>query len=236
MAASSSSEDSGSYSNTNQPRERENFTRMDVKFYEAAAKGEIEVIKVQGRYLNVLLTANKNTVLHIYITALAAEAESPTNFVDEVLKIHPSLLWQSNANDEIPLHIAARYGHTAVIKFLLERADQDPENGFRSAKKMLMMTNKEKDTALHEAVRYNHVVAAKLVMEKDREFSYFANVAGETPLYMAAERKFGKMVSEIIDTCKSPAYGGPLGRTALHAAVYWNSEGIIVNLFAYLPT
>ncbi|KAF5466021.1 hypothetical protein F2P56_015980 [Juglans regia] len=232
MAASSSFEGSGSSGNTNQPRERESITCMDPEFYEAAAKGNIEFFKVHGTHLNVQLTPNKNTVLHIYITALVAGAESPTNFVDEVLKIHPLLLWQANANDEIPLHIAARYGHTAVIKFLLERANyhilyQDLESGFRSAREMLGMTNKEKDTALHEAVRYNHLEAAKLLMVEDPEFSYFDNAAGETPLYMAAERKLQSMVSEIINTCKSPAYNGPLGRTALHAAACWEEPEVI---------
>ncbi|XP_041001601.1 ankyrin repeat-containing protein At5g02620-like [Juglans microcarpa x Juglans regia] len=142
------------------------------------------------------------------------------------------LLWQANANDEIPLHIAARYGHTAVIKFLLERANdhiscQDLESGFRSAREMLGMMNKEKDTALHEAVRYNHLEAAKLLMVEDPEFSYFANVAGETPLYMAAERILQSLVSEIINTCKSPAYNGHLGRTALHAAACWEEPEVI---------
>ncbi|KAG6668716.1 hypothetical protein I3843_01G183200, partial [Carya illinoinensis] len=204
---------------------------MDPKFYEAAAQGDIEFFKVHGTHPNhVPLTPNKNTVLHIYITSLdVAKAESPTNFVDEVLKIHPLLLWQGNANDEIPLHIAARYGHRAVIEFLLERANlihQDLESGFRSAREMLRMTNKERDTALHEAVRYNHLEAAKLLMEEDPEFSYFANGAGETPLYMAAERNFRDIVITIIDTCKSPAYNGPLGRTALHAAASWEEPGI----------
>ncbi|XP_035545056.1 protein ACCELERATED CELL DEATH 6-like [Juglans regia] len=62
-------------------------------------------------------------------------------------------------------------------------------------------------------------------MEVDPEFSFGANVDGETPLYLAAERQFPDLVSEILNKLKSPAYDGPLGRTALHAAACYDDEG-----------
>ena len=65
----------------------------------------------------------------------------------------------------------------------------------------------------------------KLLTEADPDFSYSANDAGETPLYMAAERQFPDLVSEILGTCRSPAHSGPLGRTILHAAVIWDDIG-----------
>ncbi|KAG7994844.1 hypothetical protein I3843_01G079200 [Carya illinoinensis] len=96
---------------------------------------------------------------------------------------------------------------------------------------MIGKLNKERDTALHEAVRHNHIeVVKQLLMEVDREFPFGANVAGETPLYLAAERCFTEVVSEILKTLKSPAYDGPLGRTALHAAAFWNNEGMTKKL------
>ena len=82
-------------------------------------------------------------------------------------------------------------------------------------------------TTLHDAVRHNHIeVVQQLLMEVDPEFSFGANVAGETPLYLAAERHFPDLVSEILNTFQSPAYDGPLGRTALHAATFSNDAGI----------
>jgi hypothetical protein len=57
------------------------------------------------------------------------------------------------------------------------------------------------------------------LISKDPNFSYSANDAGETPLYIAAERGFEDVLFQILDECKSPMHGGPLGRTALHAVV-----------------
>ena len=69
----------------------------------------------------------------------------------------------------------------------------------------------------------------ELLIEKDPEYTYGANVSGGTPLYMAAERGFTRIVQIIVDkshkTRTSPAYSGFMGRTALHAAVLCNDEG-----------
>ncbi|TKY59620.1 Ankyrin repeat-containing protein [Spatholobus suberectus] len=53
----------------------------------------------------------------------------------------------------------------------------------------------------------------------DPDYSYCANTANETPLYLASERRYQQVVAEILNKVKSPAYDGPNNRTALHAAV-----------------
>jgi hypothetical protein len=88
------------------------------------------------------------------------------------------------------------------------------------------MTNKEKDTALHKVVRYNCLKVVELLIKEDPNFSYSINDAGETPLYIPSERRFKSVLFEILDKCKSPMHGGPLGRrTALHAAIIHCDEG-----------
>ena len=242
-------------SNVNQATQTD-ITYMDHIFYEAAVEGMIETFKDNKEPLQHILTPNRNTVLHVHLITTESELsklsfkefvkecmglvyfveESKSlsiKFVGEILDMCPPLLWQSNAKYETPLHIAARYGHATIVKVLIERAKsphQELESGSNAAREMLRMTNVVKDTALHEAVRYNHHEVVKLLLAEDPDFSYSANDAGETPLYMAAERKFPNLVSEILCTCSSPAYGGPLGRTVLHAAVIWDDEGTI-NLF-----
>ncbi|XP_062176161.1 ankyrin repeat-containing protein ITN1-like [Alnus glutinosa] len=231
----SSSSKSQVFVNANKPEQNQSITFMDRNSYNAATKGKIKVFKniSDHKSLDHLLTANKNTIIHIYITALNSQfesripigrSESTTNFVKEILEMCSPLLCQANVKGETPLHIAARYGHYDIVKVLIECAKtshQDLERGIELVKEMLKMTNKEKDTALHEAVRFRHLKVVTLLIETDEYFSYSANDVGETPLYIAAERGFKDVVIEILDKCKSPIHGGggPLGRTALHAAV-----------------
>ncbi|KAF3971684.1 hypothetical protein CMV_004753 [Castanea mollissima] len=170
MDSPSSCEAQGS-TNANQPEETK-ISCMDLDVYNGATAGKIEVFKNSSPplHLQELLTPNGNTVLHVYLTALSKELESSTaNFVEEILKMCPSLLWQANAKGEIPLHIAARHGHVTMVEVLIKFADsrpQDVESGEKNAKEMLQITNKEKETALHEAIRYNHL---ELMMARFKE-------------------------------------------------------------------
>ncbi|XP_040989012.1 ankyrin-1-like [Juglans microcarpa x Juglans regia] len=210
------------------------ITCMDLNVYNAAAKGNISYFKdhsfLQPLDLEPFLTPNKNTVLHIFITTLKNQRESTNqkNFVGDILNLCPSLLCQVNVKDETPLHVAARFGHANIVEVLIEHAKyphhQDLGSGAKAVRKMLRMVNKEKDTALHEAVRYNHLEVTKLLIKEDPDFSYTVNEAGETPLYIAAERNYEELAKEILHNCKSPAYDGPLGRTALHAAILWDNR------------
>ncbi|KAF5962143.1 hypothetical protein HYC85_003352 [Camellia sinensis] len=58
----------------------------------------------------------------------------------------------------------------------------------------------------------------ELLAKEDPEFTHPPNNAKETPLYLAAERQHMNMVSMILKNRTSPAYGGPMCQTALHAA------------------
>ena len=211
---------------------------MEPDYYKAAAEGKIEVFENIPEPLNQLLTPNRNTVLHIHLTSLIEESKSSTAFVKEILTKCPILLWQANVKGETPLHIAARYGHVAIVDVLIGRAKalrQDLESGFdKTIKEMLEMTNNEKDTALHEAVRGNHLEAVKRLTEEGPDFSYSRNDSDETPLYIAVERNYKDVALHILDKCKSPAHDGPLGRTTLHAAVIWDDD--VGNVYLFFST
>ena len=124
--------------------------------------------------------------------------------MNEILKMCPSLLRQANAKGETLLHIASRYGHVCMVKVLIEH-EESPQK---------------------EAARNNHLAVVKLLIEKGPGFSYSANDIGETPLYIAVERNVKDLVFKILESCTSPAHGGPLGRTTLHATIIWNDKGI----------
>ncbi|KAK0606004.1 hypothetical protein LWI29_033087 [Acer saccharum] len=101
--------------------------------------------------------------------------------------------------------------------------------GSKNTRQMLQMINEAKDTALHEAVRYNHLDVVKELSVEDCELPYDANNAGETPLYLAAERGYAEVLQEILCTCISPA--DPNSRTALHMTVICNDITTTKRMF-----
>ncbi|PQQ01999.1 ankyrin repeat-containing protein [Prunus yedoensis var. nudiflora] len=224
---------------------------MDLDVFNAAKEGKIDVLRGHDpQHLNQILTPTSNTVLHVYIAyaitpKLVKPKEEapikPTSFVEDILQICPTLLWQQNKSGETALHMAAKHGLAEIVELLIQTAKarrcEDLEHGAAafalsssseeeaaSWKIFIRTPSKEKDTALHEAVRFKHLGVVEILIREDPDFSYPPNVAGETPLYLAAERRYKALFSEILGTCKHPTYQGPIGRTALHAAVIHGDE------------
>ena len=117
-------------------------------------------------------------------------------FVTQILVKCGRLVLLPNAKGETLLHIAARYGHSNIAKLLVQRVKAFPpadiENGIGADQKFIRATNDEKDTALHEAVRYHHIEVVKTLLEMDPDYSYRANNANETTLYLASQRQISK--------------------------------------------
>ncbi|XP_068344009.1 ankyrin repeat-containing protein NPR4-like [Pyrus communis] len=206
--------------------------RMDRDVFNAAKQGNLDILKEHGENLDKILTATKNTILHIYTACYSRptnnesedEILKSTNTVEDILKMCPALLWLQNESGDTALHIAARYGRAGIVRALLAATEtSDVEQGSEK-QKLIRKTNKKKDTALHEAARFNYFGVGKILTEADPEFSYSANDAGEAPLYLAVERGNTHYCLQILEGCKNPTYEGPNGRTALHAAVLRNDE------------
>ncbi|KAF4370682.1 hypothetical protein F8388_025061 [Cannabis sativa] len=211
-----------------------NSTRgMDSMMFQAAANGEIQVLKnivVNNQLcLDQLLTPEKNTVVHVNIIA---SKSSTMSFLEGILEMCPQLLLQTNSRGETPLHLAARYGHDLIVEFLiiraklLERSDLEKATLGVDGHGMMRQRNKEMDTALHEAVRFNHFKIVRILTKQDPHFTHLANEAGETPLYMAVEAEYLDLVDEILNNCSSPLTTGPYGRNVLHAAILTENTGL----------
>ena len=76
-----------------------------------------------SKRLSIFLTPNKNTVLHIHFTAEIIHESN--DFMKYIMKLCPSIVRQANAKGETPLHIAARNGHSAAVKFLMEHSSPE---------------------------------------------------------------------------------------------------------------
>lgn len=205
---------------------------MDPKVYRAATVGSWE--KLNSESWVDQLTPIGNTVLHVYVGRTLKRPHMNIEFIKNVLDQEAqrrtrSPLWHENDNGDIPLHLAARFGHLEAVEEFLRRAElvNDDE------RRMLMKTNKRKDTALHEAARGGYSRIVKLLVEADPSCPYEANDAKETPLYLAAERGCADCVTAILGTCapSALAYKGPCGRTALHVFVQWKQSGTFLAVF-----
>lgn len=205
---------------------------MDRALYRAASEGNVDILKQHIDRVEIQTTVHGNNVLHV------ATQFGQSQCVDEILQVCPSLLCRENIRGETPLHMAAREGYADIVKALIECAktiEQELESGLGGAAKMMLRaTNVDGDTALHVAVRNCHLEedkyleVVKLLTREDPEFPHPANNANETPLYLAAERgNHGvALVFTLLETCISPTYGGPVGRTALHAATLNDFTGL----------
>jgi ankyrin repeat protein len=181
-----------SYKMNSSDQQMNSITYMEPELYEAAEVGNINPFKDLPTSLNELLTPKKNTILHVYLENQRRGSKS-TDFVGQIIDMCPPLLLQANKKGEIPLHFAARYGRSNVVRVLIDRAKARPtdlESGVTEAKKMLRMANEEQDTALHVAARNIQAQVVEILTKEDPEFSYSANVHGETPLYIAANMRF----------------------------------------------
>ncbi|KAL7177785.1 hypothetical protein ACSBR2_031031 [Camellia fascicularis] len=156
----------------------------------------------------------------------------------EILNMCPSMYRKVNSRGDTPLHIAAREGHSTIVRALIEYAnalDEELKNRVGTTKDMMRMSNEAKDTALHGAMRNHHTIVVQLLTQEDPEVCHPAKNAEETPLYLAAEGGYVGLVFVILETCTVLAYGGPGGRTALHSAVIHNLEGCTRKLLQWKP-
>ncbi|PPD77118.1 hypothetical protein GOBAR_DD25944 [Gossypium barbadense] len=177
--------------------------------------------------------------LRNFITMIKREKRS--DFIEQILTKCPSLLLQTNAKGQTPLHVAAKNGHSAIVKLLIKSCakarDGDLELGMDqvcAVREMLRITDQESNTALHEAARCGNVEVVIALLEfEDPDFPYSANKKQETPLYIAARRRgSGRLLTLLLDKFKSTAHGGPHGRTALHAAAMAEDAGMLLNIAA----
>ncbi|XP_057470896.1 ankyrin repeat-containing protein At5g02620-like [Actinidia eriantha] len=207
---------------------------MDPSLYKAAMEGNIGVLMENRDRFEEQVTKTNNTVLHV-----TAQFKDRADNVREILQTQSSLLLRVNSRGETALHIAARNGRFRTVEALIEFSKtlgRDVESGVEITEKMVRTMSENKDTALHEAVRNNHLGVVKLLVEEDKGFSHVLNNSVETPLYLAAERHYPKIMSIILTTCTSPAFNGPNGRTALHAAAFYGCPGCVKDLIRWRPS
>ena len=200
---------------------------MDRSVYHAAVWGLCSSLKdstgqEDSKIGNQLTCGQGNTSLHI------ATKSGNKTFAEEILEEHPSLLLKQNVKGETALHIAARLGYVEVANLLISHAKRRDQvvGEARTDHLLIRAVNQEKNTALHEAVRNGHGDMVELLIGEDPSLTCVTNAAGESPLFIAVDRKFyeiARRILEIFPSCSSSEKDGFLsgrsGMTVMHAAV-----------------
>ncbi|KAI3868211.1 hypothetical protein MKX03_022894 [Papaver bracteatum] len=210
---------------------------MNYILYEAIKSGDIHQLhqivgdENSSTILSQMKTHLSNNTLHV------AVQYNQQVCVREICKRCPSLLLEQNFEGNTPLHIGARLDLLDVVKILLNCAshmiqlneEEDIEKGLgkeqssslpiTKLEQLVRMVNKKKNTALHEALQdaSEDSEIVPLLIKADRSCEYFANDAGETPLYLAA--RYGHY--DLVDILPCPTFAAPDGRSILHIAMLY---------------
>ncbi|TYJ40963.1 hypothetical protein E1A91_A04G178400v1 [Gossypium mustelinum] len=171
--------------------------------------------------------------LFLWVVIIKKKSEKRSDLIGQILTKCPSLLLQTNAKGQTPLHVAARNGHSAIVKLLIRSCakarDGDLEklgtDQVDAVTQMLRKIDQESNTALHEAAQYGDVeMVEELLKLEDPNSPYSVNKNQETPLYLAAMRGDERLLTVILNKWKSADHGGPHGRTTLHATTMAEDE------------
>lgn len=187
-------------------KDKAKIIEMGRKIYNAVIKGSLDVI-VEDKDVLRKVTSTENTILHV------AAKYGKVDVAKRIISERPSLLCETNKKGDTPLHIVASVGRLEMTKVLLECA-----KGIKVCKRLLRINNIEKDTVLHAAVRNGHHKIVEFLIEEDPGLTSLTNKVGEAPLFVAVDRRFGKIAMCILSKTPECSYEGRKGMNVLHAA------------------
>ncbi|EEF47394.1 ankyrin repeat-containing protein, putative [Ricinus communis] len=188
---------------------------MDPSLYQAITSGDLNcfdnLIGKNASKLFQVTADQENTILHV-----AAKLET-LQVAERVIGLCPSLLHKPNYNGDSPLHIAARLGRVRMCRLLINCADLLE---VEVEKELLRMQNLDHDTALHDAVRNGHFETVRLLIQQDSQLTRVINKAGESPLFLAVDRRSYEISQHILQAAPAVcSFKGRNSMNVLHAAI-----------------
>lgn len=212
---------------------------MDPKLYKTVMSGDQnsfnELVKSDPNILLKVTTSQGDTILHV------ATKFKRKQMAEEILKQQPLLVYQRNSKGDTPLHIAARLGSEETVEFFIDfstsaaKSPQVIEGGSANQDKLVRMVNSENETALHEAVKNDRYRVVEMLIKEEPELTELTNGAGESPLFVAVDRKLENIAKLILRADHRCSFDGRNNMNALHAAVVRSkSEGVHVEILFLL--
>ncbi|XP_048232391.1 putative ankyrin repeat protein RF_0381 isoform X2 [Ricinus communis] len=206
---------------------------MDPSLYQAITSGDLNcfdnLIGKNASKLFQVTADQENTILHV-----AAKLET-LQVAERVIGLCPSLLHKPNYNGDSPLHIAARLGRVRMCRLLINCADLLE---VEVEKELLRMQNLDHDTALHDAVRNGHFETVRLLIQQDSQLTRVINKAGESPLFLAVDRRSYEISQHILQAAPAVcSFKGRNSMNVLHAAIIraelvFKRRNMVVNILA----
>ncbi|KAK1308829.1 hypothetical protein QJS10_CPA09g01307 [Acorus calamus] len=199
---------------------------MDPRLYRYAMSGDTKsmrkLVKEDQLDLTLQLTLQSNNALHI------VAQHGHHAFAEALLALSPSLLFRSNFDGDLPLHVAARGGHMVLVDVFIDTlkniANPDDEvtdlesTDTSMPQAVWLKINLKGNTALHEAMRFRRTKVAMALLGFDPRLADGLNHAGESPLYLACELRMMVVVESIFSCGSTFRIEGLNGRTPLHAS------------------
>jgi ankyrin repeat protein len=221
--------------------------RMDVKLYDVASKGNIELLddhlraevpndQQEGQIAIHMtdgvrpepnrdsclsgVTCTGDTVLHIAARFGQIEA------AEKICQERTSLLTKTNDKLETPLHYAAQAGNLHLVRHFIGPA-LDGSN--IDLIELLQKRNKEGETALYHAIRHQQKEMVEELMRADPHSASIPDNNNVSPLYLATMMRSLPIVTSLCQllplNVSRGAYSGPDGQTALHDAALSKTHG-----------
>ncbi|XP_038999183.1 protein ACCELERATED CELL DEATH 6-like [Hibiscus syriacus] len=204
---------------------------MDPKLYQAVIKGDVASMKELAGPDSTLLfqvTPNGDNILHV------AAKYDLNQIAQEIVKLPSSglLVNQKNSKHDTPLHIAARLGSLKTCQVLVNFANSVSRE-IEAGEKLIRMVNSNKDTALHDAVRNGYHQVAELLIREDPELTLLTNGVGESPLFIALDKRHLHIAQHILEVAPDFSIDGRNGTNILHVAAI-RSKHEVFTIVDYL--
>jgi Ankyrin repeats (3 copies) len=222
--------------------------RMDVKLYEVASEGNIELLDdllgaevpndPEGGQIAIIMadghrphepnrgsflsgvTSTGDTALHIAARFEQIEA------AQRICQERTSLLTKTNDKLETPLHYAAQAGNLHLVRHFIGPALHGSNIDLIE---LLRKRNKTGETALYHAIRHQQNEVVEELMHADPHLASVPDNNNVSPLYLATMMRSLPIVTSLCQllplNVSLGAYSGPDGQTALHHAALYKTQG-----------